>query len=468
MSLTPNDTMNTDLLQAETVLSDDWETEVLARLPEGWQEQAETRKAFVRSRKLRSAGDLLRGLLAYVLCARSFRHLGMWSVMLGLADVSEADWRKRLRQAGDWLSWLVRERLAVTACLTPWLVRAGWKRILLMDATHLTVPGAGRLTWRLHTAFDLLAGRLTDLHVTDTHVAENIRLLDVQAGDLVITDRANGFRDRIAFVLSRHADAIFRFTPQSLPLEEKDGTVINLAAWLQDRRAPAGRRVSRRVWITCEEQRFEIRLVALRLTEAQRAKAQKRQRAKAKNDKRVIQEDTLYYAGWLLLVTTLPEDQWSPAQVLALYRSRWHIELLFKRMKQILGKQQVRCRNALSARANIAVFLLCWSLQEEEASLVRLALQGASEALLIPASDAEALVVDVSEPATGPLSFWQLTVICLDQLRQVVHGVVSPERFRASIGRCRRFLQGSHRQRTHWYSTQFQQFADPFRVEGSP
>lgn len=44
-----------------------WEQEVLARLPKGWQEQAHTLKAFRRAHKVRCAGDLFRGILAYVL-----------------------------------------------------------------------------------------------------------------------------------------------------------------------------------------------------------------------------------------------------------------------------------------------------------------------------------------------------------------------------------------------------------------
>jgi hypothetical protein len=55
---------------------DEWESEVLARLPEGWQEQAEQLKAFRRTRAIKNPGDLLRGLLAYVLQGFSLRRAG--------------------------------------------------------------------------------------------------------------------------------------------------------------------------------------------------------------------------------------------------------------------------------------------------------------------------------------------------------------------------------------------------------
>jgi hypothetical protein len=86
---------------------DEWSKEVLPRLPAQMQEQAMQLKAFERSRKISRASDLLRGLLASVYTAHSFAHLSMWSLLLGVADVSANDWRKRLQKAGPWLEWLL-------------------------------------------------------------------------------------------------------------------------------------------------------------------------------------------------------------------------------------------------------------------------------------------------------------------------------------------------------------------------
>lgn len=50
---------------------DDWSKQVLPQLPANLQEQANKLKAFERSRKISSASDLLRGLLASVYTAHS-------------------------------------------------------------------------------------------------------------------------------------------------------------------------------------------------------------------------------------------------------------------------------------------------------------------------------------------------------------------------------------------------------------
>ncbi len=85
--------------QLHAAIGQGWEQEVLAQLPADYEQQARRTGAFVRASKLRCVADLLRGLLAYVLCALSFRHLGAWAVLIGLANLSHVAWQKRLRQA---------------------------------------------------------------------------------------------------------------------------------------------------------------------------------------------------------------------------------------------------------------------------------------------------------------------------------------------------------------------------------
>jgi hypothetical protein len=285
--------------------ADDWEREIVPRLPRGWSEQAKNLKAFQRSREIGGASDLLRGLLVYVYTVHSFQRLSLWSVLLGLADVSANDWRKRLRQASDWLTWLLHEVLATCTPLSAWVAQAGFHRILLIDGTHLKCLGPKGMVWRIHTAFDLLTGRLTQLRVTDQKVGEHLEVFDLQAGDLVVTDRANGIRQRIAFVVKKQAEIVVRFSPRQLPLEEHSG--INVVKWLKGCHAPAGRVVSKAVWIRYQGQQVALRCIGLRLSEEQRKAAQRRKKRKASKNQHQVQAETLYLAGWVLVVTTLPQ-----------------------------------------------------------------------------------------------------------------------------------------------------------------
>lgn len=307
---------------------DDWRKEIIPRLPANLEEQAMKLKAFERSRKIVSATDLLRGLLAYVYTAHSFQHLSIWSVLLGVADVSANDWRKRLQKASPWLDWLLQEVLAISSSVSPWLIRAGVRRILLIDGTHWKCLGPKGVVWRVHTAFDLLAGRLTQIKVTDCHEGEHLEIFDLQQGDLVVTDRANGLRKRIAFVLSKFADIVVRISPSKFPMQDEQGASISVVDWLKGLHAPDGGISSRTVWITYLHKRIKLRLIAFRLSQEKQEKAERRTKRKASKNQQKVQSNTLYFSGWVLVVTTLPQEDWSDRQIFCLYQARWHIEIV--------------------------------------------------------------------------------------------------------------------------------------------
>ena len=50
-----------------------------------------------------------------------------------------------------------------------------------------------------------------------------------------------------------------------------------------------------------------------------------------------VRPETLEAAEYTFVFTTLPADAFSPAKVLEMYRGRWQIEIVFKRLKSLLG-----------------------------------------------------------------------------------------------------------------------------------
>ena len=101
-------------------------------------EPSRTYRAFVRTRGVSCAGDLLRGLFASVFCFGSLRQVGCWASLVGLSQISERAWGKRVRQARLWILWLLEEALGGTGPLEAPALPDPWQgRILLIDSTSL-------------------------------------------------------------------------------------------------------------------------------------------------------------------------------------------------------------------------------------------------------------------------------------------------------------------------------------------
>jgi len=77
-----------------------------------------------------------------------------------------------------------------------------------------------------------------------------------------------------------------------------------------------------------------LRLV-IRRKEAEQAKAEQKRLLKDARSGKQPDPRSLEAAKYILLLTSLPANTFPPADILALYRFRWQIELAFKRFKSL-------------------------------------------------------------------------------------------------------------------------------------
>jgi len=66
-----------------------------------------------------------------------------------------------------------------------------------------------------------------------------------------------------------------------------------------------------------------------------RRRARRRIARKAQQGGPKPKPETLQYAGYVMVFTTVPASHFSTAEVLEWYRVRWQIELVFKRLKTL-------------------------------------------------------------------------------------------------------------------------------------
>jgi Transposase DDE domain len=420
--------------QATKLIDKEWEDQVLTKLPAETEKQAFLLGAFVRCREIKSAGDLLRALLAYVLCVSSFRQLGSWAVLLGLANISDTAWRKRLRHATAWLLWLLGALLADPHVASEQRSSSGLGRIILVDATRLKQVGGTGDDWRVHSAYDLRKGLLIQVHVTDKHTAESLQHFHLQHFDLLIADRGYGYRKNIAYAYQQQAYVILRFVPSTCPLLDRYGQSLDVVAWLKQVKRGIH---CRNAWCIHQEKRYYVRIIASALPPEKAAEARKKREQEAKKKGKQIQPDTLFLTGWTLLITNLPKRPWSCKRIIQLYRARWQIELLFKRMKQIMDMHVIRSKIPQSCESSLLAWLVLWALQEQEAHEARTILHHVHQCLDSPA-------LDIPE---GELSPWLLTNICLQTLLIAIQGHWTRSRLDLCLPHLQRFLYGSPRKR---------------------
>lgn len=347
----------------ESLVTQDWES-VVARLggAEMLNKSARETKAFLRVRVIESAVDLLRMILAYCLGDGGLRLTAAWATAVGLADISNVALLYRLRRCGDWLALLVGQALAANA---PPASRG--RMIRIIDGT--AVPKAGARAkqknqlWRVHSAFDLPYERFGHFELTDESAGETFDRIPVVAGEIRVADRAYLQPDRIAAVLAQGADIAVRAGWKGARWRDAGGNPVDLIA--EFRNAAARGLIDRPIWIARKQGApLRLRLVAVKKPEQAAAAARRKARRDAQRERYTISKGTLVAAGWVIIVTSLERKEFSTADVLALYRLRWRIELGFKRLKSLIGLKGPPGFDERSARPYILAHLLAILLLE--------------------------------------------------------------------------------------------------------
>jgi hypothetical protein len=325
-------------------LDEDWE--VIERvLPDGWQEAARRTGALKRTRGFKDAGTLLRVLLIHLVDGCSLRETAVRADAGGLIKVSDVALLGRLRGSGEWFQWMV-EQMSRRLSGTTREVLPG-KRVRLVDASVVCEPGATGSTWRLHYMIDLSTLTCEQLQVTLPEEGETLTRFDVQANDVLMADRGLAHRRGIRHVVDHQGDVIVRMNMVSVPLE--DGKARALALLPKLRKLKMGQARDWSAWVRDDQGTIAVRVCAIKKSAEQTRKAQDKLREVASKKGRNLQPDTLEAAGYIVVLTTLPNV---PAdQILEMYRHRWQIELAFKRLKSLLHLGHLKKTDPVGAKA---------------------------------------------------------------------------------------------------------------------
>jgi hypothetical protein len=235
----------------------------------------------------------------------------------------------------------------------------------LVDATALCHPGADRTSWRVHVRYGL-SGRIETIDVTDDKGAERLTRFPWQAGDIAIADRGYAKPRDLRPVLEAGAHLVVRVGWNSLRLLTPDGAPFDLFAALDGQSDPVADHAVEVDTHEPGQPHLPVRLIIGRLPEDKAAIARDKVRARAAKAGKAVDARSLAAAGFVMVLTSLPPRH-QPADILALYRFRWQIELLFKRFKSLLNLGDLPAKKAATARSWIYAKLILALLAEKAA-----------------------------------------------------------------------------------------------------
>lgn len=324
--------------------SEQWDY-VRTLLPPDLEHTAKAMNALVRCRNVPDAEALMRMALAYAVSDLSLKDVAAWASAMHLAEITGPGLFYRLREAEGWLAHVLAQTLAAQAVASPlkWPVR-------VVDATVLNGPGPVAVQWRAHVLVDPATGGFRAVELTGNEGGEKLARHAARAGEVILGDRAYATARGVHAMRQAEAHVLVRLNPVTLRMCDENKKRIYLEKRVRKVPKVGGMEFSilipippkptksHRIWDSAKAIAWiPARVIAGRTREGQ-----------------VI---------WVL--TTVPQQQLSTASALELYRFRWQIELLFKRLKSLLHLDTLPSRQGPTAKTWMLARLLAAALAQQ-------------------------------------------------------------------------------------------------------
>ncbi len=331
----------------EDALTNDWRilASYLPDLEASAREHGFTRRTTGRQ----DAQSWLRLILMHAAGGLSLAQTVARAAAQGLPAVSAVALHKRLRTAAPWLLALTHHLLKARQGTLREGALPGGRKLRIVDATDILEPGATGTSWRLHYSLRVPELVCEHFEITDGHGGESLARFEFKPGELVLVDRGYCHRAAVAQALDAGADVVLRLALTNFPLLDAEESPFKPLDHLKDLEV-GGIRVWT-VWFSHGGWLRPMRLCVLRKPDAATSQAQRRLRRKASRNGYTLRESTLQAAAYVMILTSLPEKEFSAPAVFELYRCRWQIELAFKRLKSLLQAGHVPKSSDPTAKA---------------------------------------------------------------------------------------------------------------------
>jgi hypothetical protein len=296
-------------------------------------------KAFVRAKKVKSPQQLLRVVFLYCGLDKSLRETAADFTLL-YESITDSSIAERLAACRPWVQAVLAQMLHITALAT---LPAPW-RLLVIDATHVQGPGAQGTQYRLHLCLDLVQLHWVSILLTDQHTGESLLHFPLGPGDIVLADRGYAYAAPIIETVGHQAEVVLRMSPAHLPVYGRDSQRVDLMQVLRSQPWETHHTLAVSVQAPGGTAAVQGYVHAYRLSEEHANLARQRLRRQSRKKGRTPKEATLFWAGWVLVFTTVAPALLGAQAISALYRVRWQIEIAIKRWKSLLDVGRLRAK----------------------------------------------------------------------------------------------------------------------------
>ena len=321
-------------------------------LPADLEKSAREWGVLQRRREIKSADDLIRVALLYGFCDDSLRQTALHAALAGVANMSDVAVLDRLRIAAPWLGHVVWRFLQDRGLKTD----VAKFRVRIVDATGVSEPASKGTDWRFHVGIDLAQARIVGVELTGAEGGETLVRHSVCPDEVVIGDRGYAHRTGVASVIDRDAHVVVRINWHNFPLSDLNRQSLDLLALLET--LEPGQTGEWEAQFEANERWYPVRLVARRKPEKEAAREARRVSREATRKGHQPDPRSLRAAHFIAVITDLPGEVLPAGEALELYRLRWQIEIVFKRLKSLMHLDHLRAKDPALAQAYLYAGIL--------------------------------------------------------------------------------------------------------------
>jgi hypothetical protein len=320
-------------MENKSIMDHNWEF-ILTMFPQNWEKLAKETKAVQHFKgDIKTLPDLMKVFFLHIANGYSLQETVARAKLSGLGNISNVTLMNRLKNSDEWFRQMGLGLISENGVQPPDLLGIKFK---LFDATNIKEPGKTGSHWRLHYALTLPDLQCEHFELTEAkgqNTGESFRKFPVLPNDCFIGDRGYSRARDVEYVHRQQGYVLLRHNMRTFPLY-CEGKRFNLVRKLKFLKNP-GQTKEWNLDVKGEDGLIPGRLCVIRKDKDATLKAIKVLKRRASKNQTKLQPETIEYAKYIMVFTTLPKDRWSLSKILEIYRFRWQIELGFKRFKSL-------------------------------------------------------------------------------------------------------------------------------------